>query len=363
MEKKFIQCNNIKLEFIMLAVLFIISSFFNLASAQTKTQTDNDSNIEFSKYDVSCYCEISGTSPTQILKLDNNGDIVLQLINGKTEKEITVKYNQSQLELMKEFRLLNQEDVIWKTNFPILGETRTLKLRGEARQTAKKLGAQLKQDVVNLANTLSGLKREKNAYTILFSYFLDELVWRKFIKLGYMQERSITAEKPLWSGVIWAVYPPRKFSCGTNKISDKGISININWTDKAIKNMMPFVSDWKNLMKMFDDYIQFGFVKDAEVRKVFDKFNLYNESGSFTVPVIAESKDNTLYSDCDILSNKVAENMFKFFDLSGFTNEFNFSSDEETLVIFYHELMWELLDYYEREGVIKKPIVFSNPDE
>jgi hypothetical protein len=363
MEKKFIPYNNIKLKFIMLAVLFIISSFFNLASAQPKTRIDNDSNIDFSKYNVSCYCEVNGTSPTQILKLDNNGDIVLQLINGKTEKEITVKYNQSQLELMKEFRLLKREDDIWKTNFPVLGETRTLKLRGEAKQTAEKLGALLKQDVVNLTKALSSLKREKNTYTILFSYVLDELVWRKFIKLGYMQERNITAGKPLWCGVVWAVYPPRKFSCGTNKISDKGISININWTDKAIKNMMPFVSDWKNLMKMFDDYIQFGFVKDAEVRKVFDRFNLYDASGRFTVPVIVESKDNTLYSDCDILSNRVAENMFKVFDLSDLTEEFSFSSDEEALVIFYHELMWELLDYYEREGIIKKPIAFSNPDE
>jgi len=344
-------------------LLFLFTALLNITSAQSKIRTDNDSSINFSEYNVSCYCGVSGTSPTQILKLDNNGDVVLQLINGKTENEITVKYNHSQLELLREFRLLKREDDIWKTNFPILGESRTLKLREEAKQTAEKLGALLKQDIVNLAKTLTGLNREKNAYTILFSYVLDELVWRKFIKLGYMHERNITAEKPLWSGVIWAVYPPREFSCGTNKISDKGISINVNWTDRAIKNMLPFVSDWKNLLKMFDDYTQFGMVKDAVVRKVFDKFNLYDESGRFTVPVIEESNENTLFSDCNILSDKVAKNMFKFFDLNGFTKEFGFDTDEETLVIFYHELMWELLDYYEKNGVIKKPIAFSNPDE
>ena len=127
--------------------------------------------------------------------------------------------------------------------------------------------------------------------------------------------------------------------------------------------MMPFVSDWKNLLKMFDDYSKFGLVKDSNVRKVFDKFDLYDSLGRFTVPVISESKDNTLYNDCDVLSSKAAENMFKFFDLDKMTKEFNFSSNEETLVIFYHELMWVLLDYYEREGVIKKPVAFSNPDE
>jgi hypothetical protein len=221
MKKNFILFNNIKIKFYLTVLIFIVNSLFNRASGQTGTQTYNDSSISFSEYDVSCYCEVSGTSPAQILKLDNNGDIVLRLLKGKTEKEITVRYNQSQLELLREFRLLKHEDDFWKTNFPILGETRTLELREEARQTAEKLGALLKQDVINLAKALSNLKREKNTYSILFSYVLDELVWRKFIKLGYMQERTITAENPLWSGVIWAVYPPRKFSCGTNKISDK----------------------------------------------------------------------------------------------------------------------------------------------
>lgn len=353
--------NNPKLH--TLAILFASFIILKTTAGQTNNADENDNNIDFSKYDVSCYCSVIGTSPTQILKLDNNGDIVLQLINGKTGKEITIKYNQSQLELLREFRLLKHEDDIWKTNFPVLGETRTLKLRDEASQTAEKLGGELKEDVVALVKALSSLDREKNTYTILFSYVLDDLVWRKFMKHGYMEERSITAEKPLWSGVIWAMYPPRKFSCGTNKVSDKGISININWTDKAIKNMMPFVSDWKSLMKMFDEYTKYSLVKDSEVRKVFDKFNLYDASGRFTVPVIVESKENILYNDCDVLADKVAESLFKYFNLSSFTKEFAFSSNEEALVIFYHEFMWELLDYYERNGVIKKPVAFSNPDE
>jgi hypothetical protein len=349
-----------KMELTAFATLFIISTILNIAYGQTNSEKDS---IDFSKYGVSCYCEVNGTSPASILKLDNNGDIVLQLVNGKSDKEITVNFTQSQLELLKDFRLLSYENDVWKTNFPILDETRTLKLRGEAKLAAEKLGELVKKNVICLTSVLNDLKREKNIYTILFSYVLDELVWRKFKELGYMQERNITAENPFWKGVIWAVYPPRDFSCGTNKISDKGISINVNWTQQAIKNMLPFVSDWKNLLKMFDDYTQFGIVKDAGVRKVFDKFNLYNASGRFTIPVIIESNESTLYEDCGVLSDKAAGNMFKFFDLTGLTKEFGFISDEEALVIFYHELMWEMLDYYEKNGVIKKPIAFSNPDE
>jgi hypothetical protein len=236
-------------------------------------------------------------------------------------------------------------------------------MRGEAKQNAEKLCELAKKDVISLASVLNELKREKNIYTILFSYVFDELVWRKFKELGYIQERDITAENPFWSGVIWAVYPPREFSCGTNKISDKGISLNINWTEKAIKNMLPFVSNWKNLLKMFDEYTEFGKVKDTEVRKVFDKFNLNDASGNFTVPIIIESKENTLYNDCNLLSEKLADNIFKFCNIKELSNEFDFSSDQEALVVFYHELMWEMLDYYEKNDVIKKPIAFSNPDE
>jgi hypothetical protein len=285
------------------------------------------------------------------------------LLTGKTEKEITLNHNQSQLELLKNFRLLNYENEVWKANFPILGETQTLELRGKAKEVAAKLGSLVEENVVSLLTSLNDLNREKNAYTILFSYVLDELVWRRFSELGYMQERSITAENPFWSGVIWAVYPPRDFACGTNKISDKGISLNVNWTEKAIKNMYPFVSDWKNLLTMFDDYAKFGAVRNTDARKVFDKFNLYDYSGKFTVPIIFESKENALFERCSVISNGMGSGMFNFFDLNELTHKFGFSSNEEALVVFYHELMWEMLDYYEKNGVIKKPIAFSNPDE
>ena len=109
----------------------------------------------------------------------------------------------------------------------------------------------------------------------------------------------ITAEEPLWAGEVWAVYPPRDFSMGTNSVSDKGVSLKVNWTERAIPKMGPFVADIKTFLRMFDDYVGKGRVEDAEAVKVFGPFGLFDGTGHFTVPVITAKRGDPLYDLSD----------------------------------------------------------------
>ncbi|NIQ06540.1 MAG: hypothetical protein GWO20_12675, partial [Candidatus Korarchaeota archaeon] len=126
---------------------------------------------------------------------------------------------------------------------------------------------------------------------------------------------------------------------GTNTVSDQGIALKVNWTEKAIPKMMPFVADWKNFSRLFEDYIEKGRIEDDEAKAVFTPFNLFDASGFFTVPVVVESQDNALYKISYQISERVANEVPIVFDLAALGKTFNFRDNEQTLVIIYHELM------------------------
>ncbi len=337
---------------------------FGQTIAQEKDGGENP--ISLDKYDISQYISTTGASPQNIINLDNNGDIILACISGKTIdqiKSMEIDFTASQIRLLKDWRLLKEENKILKTTFPILNADKTKKLRNHPKKISSYLGENLQDDIIHLTKELKSLQREKNIYSILFSYVIDGLVWDRFIEKEILKEREITVEEPFWSGVIWAVYPPRDFSCGTNSISDQGVSLNVNWSEKTIKKMIPFVADWKNLGKMFDDFLQKGKVEDENAKKVFSPFNLFNSSGQFTIPIIEEKKGNTLYEICFLISEKIAKEVPKLLNLSELKEAFDFRNEEQTLVIVYHELMWDLLNYFEEQNLIQKPIAFANPEK
>lgn len=181
-----------------------------------------------------------------IINLDNNGQILLACTSERTLEELKsmgIRFTQSQIRLLTDWRLLQENEEVFKTVFPILDEDKTNHLRHQMKKGASTLGQDLREDVISLAKELHSIGREKNVYTILFSYVLDGLVWDIWEEKGILVKRKITEENPFWTGVIWAVYPPRDFACGTNRLSDKGVSLNINWSERAIPIMLPFVKD------------------------------------------------------------------------------------------------------------------------
>jgi len=271
-----------------------------------------------------------------------------------------IKFNESQLRLLKNWRLLKKEDNTYRTNFPILDISQTKILRENSKVIANKFGNILQNAILKLKDILKERKREQNIYSILFSYVIDG-IWDKYEKKEMIHKREVSAEHPFWDGKIWALFPKRDFHCGTNKISDKGIQLLVNWSPGTIKNMIPFVSDWKNLLKMFDDYVDSGRVLDPKAKKVFEPFNLFNNVGIFTIPVIIENNNNKLFRIYDEISDKIANNVNSFMDLNALRERFHFRSNKQTLVIVYHEMMWDLLNYFENKNLITKPVTFSEP--
>jgi hypothetical protein len=350
-------------------VLAIVLFLGQTASAIDREQTPGSSPkrpARFSDYDFSQYMMSSGYAPQSIIEMDNNGQIILACLAGKTRDELKsagLSFAESQILLLKTWKLLEEKDGQLKTAFPILDADRTLKLRGRTRTAARSLGSEVQPEIVNLSRQLEAIGRRRSAYTILFSYILDGLVWDIFEQKKLLDARNLTVENPFWVGEVWASYPKRDFYCGTNSISDKGIAFKVNWAEKAIPKMAPFVADWKNFSRMFDDYVKIGRVENEEAKKVFVPFNMFDASGHFTVPVIEETESNPLYQIGLQLARLVADRVPAVLNLGAVTKDFNFRDNKQTLVIAYHELMWDLLDEMEGQNLIRKPLVFLAPEK
>lgn len=111
---------------------------------------------------------------------------------------------------------------------------------------------------------------------------------------------------------------------------------------------------------------EFSRKNKIENQKILDEFTPYgffNETGNLTLPIIIEEKDNQLYS----LSNKITDKLLAAFVNSTNTESlkasYGFRNDSEAIVIFYHEVMWDVLNLLIERQMVRMPIAFEFPDK
>ena len=323
-------------------------------------------SLSFKDYALHFFGHATNFTPQSILRLDNNGEIILTCQTGKTIEQMNasgITVTESQIKLLQDWRLLQEEDEIFKTNFLILNSSETEYLRKITKESALRIGSELTGDVNVLKEILKSEGHEKNIYTILFSYILDDFVWHELEEARRIMERKITIEKPFWAGFLWALYPPRKFSCGTNSSTDQGVGLYLNWSKTGGKLIFSVYSDGEAYTYLLEDIVKYGKVKNKKAITVFEPYNIFDPDGNFTIPVVVEDMSNHLYKSCKILAQKVAKQVVNILNIREFKNELAIKDRGETIIVAYHELMWDLLDYFENQGVIHKPVIFANPEK
>ena len=112
---------------------------------------------------------------------------------------------------------------------------------------------------------------------------------------------------------------------------------------------------------MINDLADSGKVTNSEVKQTFLPFNLFDENGNFTIPVIESKQGNRLYDISHRISEKIAETVPGLVDFPELIEEFQFQNNAQALIITYHEIMWDLMNKFEQD-VVEKPIAFSNPE-
>jgi hypothetical protein len=178
---------------------------FNL-SAQSVDYNDLDNWTDI------CFCSPNNSfHPRTIVKADNNWQLLFAMRNGLIQKDLDslkIPYTQSQLLLLRSQRLLQQRQGVYKTSILILDKEQTIQLRKQSHLAAERIFPSIEKDCNELVTYLSKNNRSKNAFSILFSYVLDGLIWDKLESEKLIEERE---EKNIWSGSYWFLTPKRHF--------------------------------------------------------------------------------------------------------------------------------------------------------
>jgi hypothetical protein len=262
--------------------------------------------------------------------------------------------------LLKDWGLLEETDHgRLRTTFPVLGDKATVAIRGAMKETALAIVPQIRDDVTSLSKQLQPMQ-VSSAYTILFTYVLDQLVWDVLERKRAVRELVLTPDHPFWDGVLWA-FKPRPLSLGTNSIANQGTTLKMMWAPEARSAMGPLVSDRKNFRAMFMQLSTQNRVVDPQLKAIFGSYGILDPDGLFKPPVIVEDAGNALYTISHSLAERVGAEVLQRMDRVRVKRAASLRSEEQALVIGYHELMWELLDALEKEGLVRRPRLLSDP--
>lgn len=333
--------------FVLLAVLLCALS----ALAQTPPK-------DLAQWQLICFC--SSGNPDAVVRYDNNGQILFLARGGVTREQLKqagVPFTESQLQLMKDWRLLAEHQGQLKTLMPVLGPEQMTRLRSFLQAPATGLGRSLRPSFEEYLAILKGRGYSHSAYAIVFSYVLDGLVWDEFDRRHLLPSMTVTVDKPLWAGALWAVYPKQNVP-GTNSRS-KGISqIDIMWHETVL-NLLDPLNHPKVVDPVLEELGKSGVVTSPAPRDQLIALGVLDSEGKPLVPVIHEAPSDPVYISSLAISSKVSEGMLRAMQSPELHVALDVADEPVALVIAYHESMWQLLAYLESEDLVAPPPILS----
>jgi hypothetical protein len=305
-----------------------------------------------------CYC--SGGDPDEIVRKDNNGQILFTARRGTTRERLKsdgIAFTESQIELLKDWRLLAEQEEQLKTRMPVVGPEEMTRLRALLHVQAVELGRSLQPDFKALVAAVTQRGYADNSYSIAFSYLLDGMVWDEFDERHLLPSMETTADQPLWAGALWAIYPQRS-APGTNSKSHGGWSLSVMWTQSVQPLLTPLNSS-SLVHTLLDDLATRGRASDPATRNQLVALGILSEDGTAAVPVIHEVPSDRIYAESLAISHKVGDGMLRAMQSPALLALTGSDDSSVALVIAYHEFMWELLAYLEQSGIVSPPAILS----
>ena len=334
-----------------LLVIVIFAFISNNIFSQTKMKDYNDN----------CYCSSSGTHPFQIINEGNNWDILVALKDGKTLDELKktgINFTQKQIEVLQALNFIDKHGEKYKTLITIINAKEANEIRATTKEIARKIVPIIQSDFSFFSKSLKVQGYENNIYSVFFSYIMDNFVWDRFDAKKIIPNQDLSVEKPIWNGVIWFIYPKRKFSCGTNSSSEENITVAVNWSDTSKLSLTQIVDN----EAMLKDFKKNKKITDTVNIRKLKKYDICDINGNLKVPFLKKDSTNNFYICCNKIADKIFNYLVTEVDFSSIEKKYNIQSKGDAIVILYHDIMWDILDIMEENGQIKKPIAFSHPD-
>ncbi|UCE40262.1 MAG: hypothetical protein JSV17_12460 [Candidatus Aminicenantes bacterium] len=344
--------------FFAFGIIIVFFAHLLVLSAQDPLM-DVDKPSTLDKYDLVARGKMSqgrGLRPVQIARLDNNGEILFACVEGKTLEQLKstgIVCQQSQLELLVDWNLLeyDRKNRTYKTTIHVYGTDKAASIRKKVGTKVIQLTATLDADLASIKNFLERIDREKNLFAILYGYVLHSYTMHQLGEEIY-QKPQLSVEHPFWKGYAWAIYPRKKFPTGVTFLPVEG-------------NQFFFVSaatmpklDLRQVMAFVKDVAIDNKVDDPELKKSLSVFNLCNEEGKLTIPIIEKEWSTKLEN----MAKKVYAKTIELAESEKMKDLLGMETQAQAAMFLHYEIRYAFLNYLLEQGMIEAPVDFKNAD-
>lgn len=296
---------------------------------------------------LSAYCSYKRHHPSDFIDRDNNFEIMLALREPKTFEQLYsegVACTKEQLKFLRKGGIIRKNgDGTWATVITMLDKVQTARLRDFSRSFSGDLYHAVKEDFKSFVNELSERGWEDNAYSVCFSYILDDKCW------NYLVDPEDIKACRYWSGCAWYLFGERQTpSPGTNQIG----TISQTWNPNLALNI-----DYYLLMDMNKSLSKSKTATfTGDLLERMKAAGLADPTGRVLLPVIEENGQNPLSIISDRIGKKVAEELSQHIDecdvLASVVNR------DAAKIILCHELIWDIMEQLLADGLVKMPAAF-----
>lgn len=308
------------------------------------------------KWDHTSFVAYTRLHPMQIVRADNNWQLLWALRSGQTLAALKadgVPYTESQLLLLRDAGMIQRtQEGRWRSCLPILDSLQTSTLRAEAKATAGLIYPEIEEGLRNLAALLDKQGFAANTYVILFSHLLDGTIWDEF------DRRKITStlpEYPGWEGHVWFCYPKYAgFRPGTNTYPiDEHHTLNVCWAegDPAFTDQ---IAD-QSVIQALEQVLRHGSPDSLAATQALS----LTDGRQLTIPVI--SRSGPAGKALQKLTRELCQSFLRHTDMRGI--EATIATQERSLavLVFYHEVMWQLNRQLLEATIVPLPKIFADP--
>ncbi|WP_413334484.1 hypothetical protein ACH82I_17610 [Brevibacterium sp. GP-SGM9] len=290
---------------------------------------------DLSEWALHAFCLGARSSPHPVVAMDDNGRILYYAVGGidmDRLMELGLKPNESQLALMKAYRLLTVEDGRLTTSFPVVGPQVMGELRRDIRAISADVTQSIRRDSEEMCAELARRGHAHHGYAVVFGHAVDGLVWEQL--RDQLPSTKLSLERPFWNGAFWAIHPRRDDAAGVNEHP---------WSEGTL------VSVWSARIA----FELRSFLTESAVGRL-----THNADG--VLPVIHSDDSDELHRHGKLIAERLAEAILCDPRSKALSERIVGTHPGESLLIFAHELIWDLMDCLVEATPLVRPRALDN---
>lgn len=333
---------------LILTLGLAIALSFTLFSKQQQSITGRPYKL----FDTTAFCSYNRFHPSHYIT-DNNWDILCAFVNpGPVTKldSLGISYNKSQLRLLEVGDLLSCNDGIYTTSMHIFDKLQTDAIRKQSREFADSIFKVIKPEIKQLISAYAKAGYSRQTYSLVFSYLLDSYIWSDEL----LSSPVSCEDHGTWSGAYWAMFDSRSH----DKIGTNGYGpVQQTWTDS-----LGYWMSSSKLISFAQEVIKSKGrrIDNQDVINAVAGWGLTDDKGNILIPVMHVNSNDRIDILCKSITGKLSDAVKKYCET--WRCGYNIASDRLAQIIFYHEVMWDLLDILESQGLVTMPAILKGEE-